>query len=140
MVKKDAPFTSLTVDLLGLSSNVENLRLYWDTNDNGLFGGEDRLLATGIYGDGAYTFSPLTETCEALSKNYFLVMNVAEDAQPGQTLGLQITVASDIDITLPNTIDTTTSEDFQTKSPYRTGSLKRIALENSFLKIILKFV
>ena len=105
-----ATWTAMTITKTGnlVDGDVSAVKIYLDTG-NGSYGAEDTLITSGSdvfsSGSSAITLSA-SQTLTPTPKVYFIVYTLAALANPGDTIGAEVTVNTDMTVSGADTVST----------------------------------
>ncbi|MFA5857904.1 MAG: hypothetical protein WC955_02445 [Elusimicrobiota bacterium] len=143
--KADAVWTALqvqrigtgngtTTPMTGTNKDVGNVKIYLDDDDSGFWEVNDKLITSGIdkfpVDDNIGPNLTLTLTSPQIitqaAKKYFVLYDIADDAQAGDTLGLKIPDTVRIVVNQPNTV-ASTNMPFETLAKSKIDPIQIIA-------------
>ncbi len=106
-----------------LTDEVKYIKIWYDTNNNGALNTDvDICIATATFGNVGkpllsqvvFPIAPkiITQSraqTERISQRYFITVDIEENAYPEQTFGIAVTTITDINVSLPNYVDLSSS-------------------------------
>ncbi|MCS7151963.1 MAG: hypothetical protein NZ928_06225 [Endomicrobia bacterium] len=106
-----------------LTDEIKYIKVWYDKNNNGALNTDvDICIATATFGNVGrplmsqiiFPVSPKIitvdrATSERVSQRYFITVDIQEEAYPEQTFGIEISGPTDISVSLPNYVDTSSS-------------------------------
>ncbi|MDP2210802.1 MAG: hypothetical protein Q8J63_03565 [Candidatus Aquicultor sp.] len=86
-------------------SKIDAVKIFLDTNEDGLFGAGDTQLGSGAFSGGTLNITlSSAQTITTSSKTYFILYDIAASASAGATVGSTIVSQSSITVSAPDSV------------------------------------